>query len=202
MTLVFPRWPAATNLVTNGGFETNTTGWGTAGSGTVSITRTASTGMFGGFVGRVVCADDAPNQGIYFGTPTAIPATAGTVYSVAIDIALVSGSGTTNLWIEWQDAGGTSTGTTVLTEFAIPSTRTRKILTGTAPVGTTKALVIVNRITGNTGFVTYDVDGLQFEAGPIATPYIETNGITATRSAGRVILDSANPVKYTKAQLS
>src|SRR3990167_6344341 len=52
-------WPAATNLVTNGGFETNTTGWvGTGGA----INRYTSAAKFGTASARVevtVAADTA-----------------------------------------------------------------------------------------------------------------------------------------------
>src|SRR5574343_895943 len=49
-------WPAATNLCTNGGFETNTTGWATA--GTNAIARSSDVAKFGGYSLQATYQDD------------------------------------------------------------------------------------------------------------------------------------------------
>src|SRR5581483_11732128 len=53
----------------------------------------------------------------------------------------------------------------------------------------------VEIVAGNHGSGTvpsaYWIDGVQLETGPVATPYIDTNGATATRPAARVQASSA-----------
>ncbi|MGE3858288.1 MAG: hypothetical protein AB7G21_15145, partial [Dehalococcoidia bacterium] len=183
-------WPAATNIVTNGGFETNDTGWSGAGGAPPTQTRTAATDLFGSYVLRVDCNGSA-NQGVMWNNPpsgatgTVVP---GTTYTAALDVIRRSGSGTIQLRIAWFTAGGALISTSDGSEFAIPATRTRVTLTATAPALAERAAVIFNRASGATGTVTFDLDGVQLEASPVATPYVETNGGTATRAAARVRL--------------
>lgn len=59
-----------TNLATNPEFLVNTTGWSTAGSGTVAITRTAdATSWFGGFTGSMNFSINPTNAYIWHTTP-------------------------------------------------------------------------------------------------------------------------------------
>lgn len=177
---------AATNLLRNGGVETNANGCAAAGGGTATATRTASTGIYGGFVLRAVCTNDSANQGALYGlwtTDTSPAVTAGSVYSASVDIQKVSGSGTVNIRIGWYKSDNTFISSTDSAEFAVPTARTRVSVSGTAPALAAKALLIVNRASGSTGVVTFDLDGAQIEAGSTATPYIETDGGTASRTA-------------------
>ena len=177
----------ATNLILNGGVETNATGWGLAGGGTVSQARTASTAMYGDYVLRVTCTNDSQNQGTYFGDNGAskVSVTAESTYTGALDILRVSGSGTINLRLAWYDAADGFISSTDSAEFAVPASRTRVTITGTAPALTDHVRLIANRTTGNTGVVTFDVDGAQVEAGAVATPYIHTDGTTGTRNPNK-----------------
>ena len=63
-------WEATTNLVTNGGLESNTTGWNSGASfGTnagATISRVASQRKFGGFSLEVITPGVASSEGCFF----------------------------------------------------------------------------------------------------------------------------------------
>lgn len=186
MTLMFARWAAATNLCTNGGFETNTTGWAATRS---TVTRDTNDSKFGSACMSVVSTDD------FAYTRYTFSGLANGTYSLSL----------------WEKGGGTPSdtafinvgdGTTELLQigtFAGDADWTKK--SGSFTVSGSPANIFVDlysRFLGANGEMLWD--GVQVETGSIATPYIETDGGTANRSAGPVILDSANPIKHTKAQ--
>lgn len=200
MTLVFPRWPAATNLVTNGGFETNATYYtaDNGGAGVVTITRITTDAAFGAACGQLVTDGNNVDQGQNMAAFIE-GLTAGVSYAWSISAKSVSGATAARLRIRWFDAG-TAQISTSDTDITLTTSWKRYSISAPAPALTVKCVAqIINK---NAVAMTVNIDGAQFELGSVATPYIETNGGTATRSAGRVILDSANPVKYTKAQFS
>jgi prepilin-type N-terminal cleavage/methylation domain-containing protein len=74
-------WEATTNLSTNGGFESNQTGWGVKGPGVMNIRRDSMRSKFGTWAGKL--ATDAAD--VYQGatTPT-FSVVSGTVYTASV----------------------------------------------------------------------------------------------------------------------
>lgn len=180
-------WPAATNLVTNGGFESNFTDW-TKSAGLATGQRITSDSKFGSACGQIAEASCAAT-GEYIECAKITGISAGSVYTASAFIRAISKTGTNAgvLTIWWYTAADAfisgvdvhfTTGTFGWTRF---------INTATAPATTAKATVVIatDGATAGTAFDIH-VDGVQFETGSVATPYVETDGGTAARSAGRV----------------
>jgi len=167
-------WPAATNLVTNGGAETNTTGV-TAVSSTT--TRTTAQFKFGAASFNVVTSNATANEGAYE-TFTATAA----VYTVS---AWVRGSGTVRMAVRDNSGANAQTGTPV----TLSTTWQRITLTTTALTAATWRVYVETPTQQST---TFQFDGLQAELGSIATPYIETDGSTESRTGGRIQMPVAD----------
>lgn len=167
-------WKAATNLLSNGGFESNTTGWTAHANST--ITRVTSVAKFGNASGEMVLSGVAAGEGMYQ-TFTATAA----VYALQV---WAKGSGTIRLAVARDSDGGLAqTGST----FTLTSSWQRLVFTTTALTATTWRFIIH---TATAQAITFQVDGAQVELGPVRTPYIETDGGTASRTAGRVQMPS------------
>lgn len=158
-------WEGTTNLVANGGMETNDTGW-TDVSATGS--RVTSQAKFGSGSLEVVTGNAAANEGCYH----TFAATAA-AYTVS---AWVRGTGGTVRMAVRDNAGGSAqTGSAV----TLTSSWQRISLTTTALSAATWRCYVE---TDSQQALTFQVDGVQAEQQPLATPYVETNGGTASRS--------------------
>jgi len=194
--MVFRRWGAATNLLTNGGFTTNTTGWeGTGGT----IARITTDGVYGAacLEVTVTVADDIAGA----------RRSAGEVVDAATQY-------TASLWLK------ASTGTPTVSVYAVEYTALDAFVATNAAVGielnttTWQRIPVTFTTSGTTGIVrvyaatygsqtaTFKVDGVQLQTGASATPYIETNGAAATRAAGVITLDPTRAMKHPMAQVS
>lgn len=174
-------WMAATNRCVNGGADTNTTG-ATAVSSTVTrITTDAkffTVGTTPGNCYNIVCNNAAANEGVSFAISGGA---ASTKYTVSFWAKLVSGAATVCASLN-DNVSGNQNGTgTVLTSSwqKIQTTAT----TGVGSVSWNGRAVTTVQQAG-----TYKVDGFQIEAAPIATPYIVTDGGTASRTASLLTL--------------
>lgn len=185
---VFRKWAAATNLVTNGGFETNTTGAPGVISGTASLTRSTAQAKFGSASGLVDVTGDGAVllQGLYetlSGDTTGLVRTAsGWVYAAGAAV------GRSVFLTAFENGGaGGANGTSGATLVLVAGWNELPPATHTfAAADRTESLYRMTFSDSLTGDDFY-VDGIQFESGSIATPYIETDGATAARSAGPVI---------------
>lgn len=163
------RPKAATNLNVNGGFETNTTGWTASGAGT-TLTRVTTEQYFGAAACQVHTTATGRGALKQVGSVSAsapyvascwVKGTAGN--KVQINLAdnesgqLLGQSGDITFTGDWQQVSVSDTG-------------------GAA---TSTAYMFLEDRTGGQDFY---IDGAQFEAGLVVTPYIETNGATATRN--------------------
>lgn len=178
----FGIWPAATNLVTNGGFETNTTGWEATGA---TIARSTAAAKFGSASLRATVAVAADLAGAR--QATSIAASTGTVVSASAWMRYVTTTANVQLLIVEYDSGnnflrvGGISGSLALTdEFAQA--------TVTVTLGASTTQIRVWAVTFGSQEADFYIDGVQVETGSIATPYIETDGGTASRLAGRVQL--------------
>jgi hypothetical protein len=165
-------WEATTNLFGNGGFETNANGWGTDGGGS-ALARITSDSKFGSACGRWTNASGP--QGVY----RSATLSATTVYTFSA--WLKNNGGTTTARLRVRSSGGAiDTGA----NFTLTDEWTRCSITFTSHA---TELSHAHYIQGSGGSG-YDclIDGAQLEQQPIATPYVETDGGTASRSASRV----------------
>lgn len=183
----FGVWPAATNLATNGGFETNTTGY-IDGSGSNVIARVASgtggvTAKFGAAMARGT--HGAADAGEWWRYPLTLSAS--TQYTASAWLYIPTAyTGTSVPALNITDFTG-ATGT-LTTDFslALRDQWQRASVTFTTDVDTSGTLRIIPTVAAvDAGNITY-ADGIQVELGSIATPYIPTDGGTASRSAGSV----------------
>lgn len=178
--------PGTTNLVKNGGGETNTTYTFLAGGGVVTITSDATYFKFGSKCFKVVIDGATALQGLGMEDTggTKIPVSAGTTYSLSAWVRGTSGAESLQFAINWYNAADALISTTTGSNFtASASEMVRQTLTATAPALADRAQIRV-RASGTSAYTFY-VDGVQLEVQPLATPYVETDGATASRSGGK-----------------
>lgn len=175
----FGVWRATTNLITNGGFETNVTGWN-APSGTNTFARSTEQAKFGSASGKATYIDNA-QLAIWTATITAA------IHTFSLWVYVPTAYDGTGLRLEI--AGFTSaTGTlTALVDLAKRDQWQRVSTTFTPDAGDVAGTFRLNEpgTAPTSGRFVY-LDGAQIEAQPFATPYVETDGGTASRTAGRV----------------
>jgi len=179
----FGIWEGTTNLVTNGGFETNLTGW-TAFQAT--LTRITSRFKFGTASMRVTVSSNK----------TSYSADVGASLSGATANRTFSGS----FWVYAEGSAVGKTLTAILREqggaAGNQETSVNRTLTaGWQRVSVTRTLaqndrtsvhLLASRPSGATSGEHLDLDGAQIEEKAVATPYVQTNGAAASRAAARV----------------
>lgn len=171
----------ATNLVTNGGFETGTTGWSTT-TPNMTFARSTAQAKFGSA------------SGVF----TATAAQSGTFPTFSSSITLTAAAHTYSGWLYIPSSyvgstirlvliGFTSvTGTTSANANMSPRDQWQRVTVGpfTPNAGDLTGQLAVQVTSpgsmGNGSF--FYIDGVQAELGSIATPYIETDGGTASRA--------------------
>lgn len=173
-------WESTTNLVTNGGFETNTTGWAGR-QGTETLTRDTGQAKFGAGSLKVDLGHtDAALEGVFH----AFTGAAATVYTHSVWVK--PDSGITVRVYAYDNVAGFVGGGSVAGDG---ETWTRLSVTTTTGAGAATFRVYVRvETSGNQSSKAFYVDGVQVEQQPLATPYVETNGSTASRSAADISL--------------
>lgn len=169
-------WPAATNLNDNGNATTNTTGITDHSSTTTRVTTGLtkfSTTAFSVVSGNAA-ANEGPSQLINGGLGA-------TLYTVSAWVWLISGAATVRATLSDTVAG--KQGGTAVALTATPQRVTVSATTGIA--GITEASYIETTVQ-QVG--TWRIGGWQVETGAIATPYVQTDGADAARTAGNVTL--------------
>jgi hypothetical protein len=170
-------WEATTNLITNGGFESNSTGWtSNAGGSPATITRDTSRSKFGVASGRV----DVTSSGAFGNISSPVPTlSVGQVYTLSVWVNRTETAA--DLRIEVRNAANTGNQATVTIPQSLGWQRVTTTFTATDATPAWIRFIIYG-----SGTPTYYVDGMQIEQKAVTTPYVETNGGTATRSAGRI----------------
>lgn len=185
----FGVWKPATNLMTNGGFETAVAPWGPGAGATIA--RAVGPSKFGAACG--LFSATAATDGLTVNQP-AIPVVAGTAYTFSFWVLRAAGARNIRAQLNWLNAASGVISAVFSPPGFLGSTTTwqRVTFTATAPAGAVNVYAYV-RLEG--GVVAagdaYYLDGAQFEAAAIATPYVHTDGATATRNAARVQLPTA-----------
>ena len=171
-------WQGTTNLIANGGFETNTTGW-SAQFGGENLSRVTSDYKFGTASLQVIVGTG--NQGINTGSylPGFSPSTTYTFSAWIKDTgaAMVLQVDEATSGYTYIQSQNTTVGSGTGLWRRINYTFTTSPTTGRLSLDIYK---------GGTGATTFYIDGIQLESGSVATPYVETNGATAARSAAKV----------------
>jgi hypothetical protein len=176
-------WEPTTNLITNGGLETDMTGWS---SFNAALSRVTANKKFGTAAGRCVWNSTGTSYDATHNTAIS-GATLNRVYTAS---AWIYGTGTPvgkDAYIKLGEEGGASGYVESVTNFTLAAGWQRVTITRqlTANDRTNLRLIV-----GRTGslvpleFIEYD--GAQMELQPLATPYVETNGATATRGAAEI----------------
>lgn len=171
-----------TNLVTNGGFETNTTLWGGYANGFLPVptmTLDASKAKFGTKSVRIDTAAANANEGI-ISSPVAV---AGLMAYTASAWVWAAAGQSIQLGMDWKVSGvfisstnAVATGTGDWQQVAV---------TGTSPVNANGVTItLYARNPGGPVATTIWADGVQLEIGSVAHAYVETNGAIATQTQG------------------
>lgn len=179
----FGVWMSATNLITNSGFETNTTGWVGNNSTLSRVTNqqrfgTASLLVTSSAIGYFDVSDSVTISG----------ATAGRTY---IGSAWVRTPTTRNMDIFVRESGGVQPSAQSSTQVSVPAntwvriTHSRTIVQNDR---TSIQLLVVPDTGAASAGETFYVDGAQLELSPIPTPVVFTDGATQTRGAARIQL--------------
>lgn len=168
-------WESSTNLCTNGGFETNTTGWTTGGTNTIASSATRF--KFGAKSCLATYADNATLADFAITITNAAHTASCWVYiPTAYD-----GAG-----IELRQLNYTVAASAVAANMATRDAWQRLSLTFTPGADVIGNIQINNTGAAPTATRFIYIDGVQVERRPIATPYVETDGGTASRSAASV----------------
>lgn len=169
-------WPSATNLNLNGNATTNTTGITDNSSTTTRVTT--GTVKFGVTAFQVVSGNAAANEGPSQAIDGGL---ASTQYTVSAWAWLVSGAATVRATV-YDSISGKQGGTAVVLT-ATPQRVTVTATTGALGINEASYIETTVQQAG-----TWRIGGWQVETGNIATPYIQTDGGTAARTAGRIRL--------------
>lgn len=166
-----------TNLVANGGFESNTTGWQGGTGVTLSQDLTAA---FDRLASAKIIYSNSPTNGVMIATTgSAIFLGPGQVATLSFRWKAPVGAQMTAS-IHFQ-LGGAGPNLSTATAVVIGTGDWQYVtLTETAPATTDRCRP---QFTGNAAF-TANLDTVQLELLPLATGYVETNGATASRAAG------------------
>ena len=174
-------WAAATNLVTNGGFETNTTGWTTGGTNTIA--RSTEQAKFGAASLKCTYSNNANLAD--FGITLTNAAHSASVW-VYIPTAYDGGG------IELRQLNFTVAASAIAANMALLDQWQRIELPNFTPgIDVTGDIQVNNTGVAPTAGRFIYVDGHQTELQPLCTPYVETDGGTAARSASVVSLSSS-----------
>ena len=186
---IYPAANAAIlDATLNGDFETNTTGWTNNAAGGV-ISRITTDAKFGSACIQTVNDGTGANQGPVTDALTGL--TAGNVYTAGLHIRSVSGATAIRVQIEWYTVLDVIISSTI-SDITITSVWQRYVLTGTAPALGVHAKIGVINLAATAA--TYNIDGVQFDNGPVALPFDPAN----TRVAGTVQLTAAGLLTATQ----
>lgn len=176
-------WDATTNLLLNGGFETNIAGW--TGRNTGLPTRVTSGSKFGSACAQVVTV--GATQGIETSPPWP-SVTPSTPYTASVWVFCAAGGQAQMGLADFTTvSGGTNLSFPRGPLVTVPAGVWTR-LTQTMTVGATAAgLDCICEFTPGTWLV----DGWQLEQKAVATPYVHTDGATATRAQGKVAVPAS-----------
>jgi hypothetical protein len=150
------------DLMTNGTFEVNVTGWSTL-QGSTAITRDTTTYYAGIASARIAnTAGNANSFGVV--TNTTMNFIEGDKVSANVWVRSQTNSGSTRVQINFKNHGGSTLGTAVGTYTATSSSEWRQIqVTGVAPAGTVRAEMTVNSTKSTSGNASIFMDNAKLQ---------------------------------------
>jgi hypothetical protein len=150
------------NLMTNGTFEVNTTGWSTL-QGSTAITRDTSTYYMGVASARVAnTAGNANSFGVV--TNTTMTFVAGDKVKASVWVKRETNSGTTRVQIDFKNHGGSTLGSAVGVYTTTSTSEWRLVeVTGVAPTGTVRAEMTVNSTKSVSGNASIFIDNAKLQ---------------------------------------
>jgi hypothetical protein len=158
-----------TNLIANPSIEVSTAGWGSIGSGTITISRTTAQSLYGTASLQVTCDGTVANQGATQTVRAATPY--GQTFTVSIWVKGEAGKALYTMWREYD-----STPSIVTTVQNAPITMTgawqqiSQTRTITAPTAITSEFIVRQT---NAVAHTFYLDGAMMEAGANLQPYFD-----------------------------
>lgn len=167
--------PGSTNLVTNGGFETNTTGWVKVGTNTIAVSAEQA---WSGAQSLKATYQDSTTLAQYAITLTAVAYTASCYLYIP---AAYDGLAPRLERVGFTGAAGP---VFVSADLGVRDAWQRLELAAFVPAaGDLDGAININAAAGppTAGKFLY-IDDAQVELGSIATPYIHTDGATASRT--------------------
>lgn len=162
-------FPAAINLCTNGGFESNTAGWTAQGPNTISSSTDFA--LFGTKSMKITLNDVGNFRSVlYAATLTPVVHTLSAYIYIPVGTPIANGAA-----IEVRDwTGGTGTDTeSAEINISTAGNWVRRYLNLTPAGGDLTGNFYINFHGGTVGSILY-VDGVQIETGPYATAYVDT----------------------------
>lgn len=174
-------WEGTTNLVTNGGFETNTVGWS---STLCTLSRDTSRAKFGTASLHSVATSAG---GLEFGFTSIAGLVVGTSYTLSGWVWIPTGF-VPQVRLDVANLAGATGTITANADMAKRDQWQRVVVGPFQAVAGDVNFEAAWRTTGSAAPIGSELwfDGMQVEAKPIATPYVHTNGATASRVAARV----------------
>jgi hypothetical protein len=150
------------DLMTNGNFEVNTTGWSTL-QGSTAITRNTSTYYMGVASARVAnTAGNANSFGVV--TNTTMTFVAGDKVKASVWVKRETNSGSTRVQINFKNGGGSTLGSATGAYTATSVSEWIEIdVTGVAPAGTVRAEMIVNSTKSVSGNASIFMDNAKLQ---------------------------------------
>ena len=150
------------DLMTNGTFEVNTTGWSTL-QGSTAITRVTSTYYAGVASARVAnTAGNANSFGVV--TNTTMNFIEGDKVKASVWVKRETNSGSTRVQINFKNGGGSTLGSATGTYTATSVSEWIQIdVTGVAPAGTVRAEMIVNSTKSVSGNASIFMDNAKLQ---------------------------------------
>lgn len=173
-------WQAATNLVTNGGAETNATGWTTGGTNTIA--RSTDQEKFGSGSIKATYTDS-----------TSLAMRAGLVLTAARHAAscwvyVPAAWDGGQIQISIANYAGSTTHYQTHANMALTDQWQKIRMSFTVVGGDLTGDILISAASAPTAGRFIYVDGMQVEVASIPTPYVETDGGTDSRAAGRLQL--------------
>ena len=162
-----PASPTVSNvhysdLMTNGTFEVNTTGWSTL-QGSTAITRVTSTYYAGVASARIAnTAGNANSFGVV--TNTTMTFVAGDKVKASVWVKRETNSGSTRVQINFKNSGGSTLGSATGAYTATSVSEWIQLdVTGVAPAGTVRAEMIVNSTKSVSGNASIFMDNAKLQ---------------------------------------
>lgn len=179
----FGIWEATTNQLTNGGFELSQNGWN---GFQATLSGNSARDKFGFACLRVAVVGSnaaySADSAMSLSGPTAGRTFSGSFWVYAEGSAV----GKTLTAILREEGGASSTAQTSVAQTLVADWQRLKVTRTVSKNDRTAVRLIVSRASGASAGEYFDLDGAQVEEKAFATPYVDTSGVPATRTAARV----------------